>query len=142
MSVQIIHTQAQAQAELERQRAVQRAYYAQRKERMQNDPEYREQQQTAQRANNAQRQQRMQNDLGYCEQVLQSQKTKRDQKRKAMEDDPLHANARKEADRIAEFRRVAREAQQVLDAQEQEDMIEKVHQRYVFSYTISHINTL
>ena len=115
MSVRIIHTQAQAQAELERQRAVQRAYYAQRKERMQNDPEYRERQQTA---NNAQQQQRMQNDPGYREQVLQSQKTKRDQKRKAMEDDPLHANARKEADRIAEFRRVAREAQQVLDAQE------------------------
>ena len=43
MSVRHIHTQAQAQVELERQRAAQRASYIRWKETMLNDPEYREQ---------------------------------------------------------------------------------------------------
>ena len=43
MSVRHIHTQAQALAELERQRAAQRASYIRWKETMLNDPEYHEQ---------------------------------------------------------------------------------------------------
>ena len=74
MSVRHIDMQAQALAELERERAARRASYARRKERMLNDPEYREQ-------------------------VLQSRKLGRDKKRQAIEDDPLHVDARKDADR-------------------------------------------
>ena len=105
MSVRIIHTQAQAQAELERLRDAQRLSNARRKERTQNDPEYREK-------------------------LLQSRKTVREQKRKAFEADPLQADARKDADRMAKVRRVARETQEALDAQERENMIEKIRQRY------------
>ena len=93
MSVRIIHTREQAQAEIERQRAIWRTERLRRKERMQNDPEYRER-------------------------LLQSWKTKRDQKRKAVEEDPLHVDARKDADRMAEVRRVGRESQNDLDVQE------------------------
>ncbi len=110
-SVRIIHTQADAQAELERQRAVKRASYARRKERMMNDAEYREQE-------------------------LQRWKIQRDQKRKTIEDDPLHINARNDADRMTKVRRMARETQNTLDAQERENMIEKVRQRYS-SYNFS-----
>ena len=76
MFTRIIHTQAQAQAEREWLRAVQKADDARRKERMQNDSEYREQ-------------------------LLQRRKTKQEQKRKALEEDLLHADARKDADRMA-----------------------------------------
>ena len=110
-SVWIIHTQADAQAELERQRAVKRASYARRKERMMNDAEYREQE-------------------------LQRWKIQRDQKRKTIEDDPLHINARNDADRMTKVRRMARETQNTLDAQERENMIEKIRQRYS-SYNFS-----
>ena len=79
----------------------------------------------------------MQNDPEYREQVLQSRKTEREQKRKALEEDPLHPDARKDADRMAKVRRVARETQEALDVQEREEMIEKVHQRY-FSYNFSY----
>jgi hypothetical protein len=82
-----------AQAELERRQAAQKATYALQRERMQNDPEYREQQ-------------------------LQSRKTAREQKRKALEEDPLHIDVRKDADRMAKVRRVAREIQDALNAQE------------------------
>ena len=115
MSVRHIHTQAQAQAELERQRATQRATYARRRERMLNDAEYREQE-------------------------LQRYKIKRDQKRKTIEEDPFHVDARNDADRMAKVRKMARDTQNALDAQERENMIEKVRQRYVFSLTISHVN--
>ena len=84
MSVRYIHTPAQAQAELERQRAAKKVSYNRRKERMLNDEEYREQQ-------------------------LHKWKTKRDQKRKAIEEDPLHVNKRQDADRMAKVRRVVRE---------------------------------
>src|SRR5436190_8180543 len=110
-SVRIIHTQADAQAELERQRAVKRVSYARRKERMMNDAEYREQE-------------------------LQRWKIQRDQKCKTIEDDPLHINARNDADRMTKVRRMARETQTTLDAQERENMIEKVRQRYS-SYNFS-----
>ena len=116
MFTRIIHTQAQAQAELERLRAVQRANDAQRKKRMQNDSKYREQ-------------------------LLQRRKTKREQKRKALEEDLLHADARKDADRMAKVRRVAKETQETLNVQKREEMIEKVCQRYN-SYNFSNFNTL
>jgi len=93
MSVQHIHTQAQALVELERQRAARRASYARRKERTLNDPEYRKQ-------------------------VLQSRKISRDKKRQAIEDDPLHVDVRKDADRKAKVRRVARETQDILNTQD------------------------
>ena len=117
MSVRYIHTPAQAQAELERQRAAKKASYNRRKERMLNDEEYREQQ-------------------------LHKWKTKRDQKRKAIEEDPLHVNKRQDADRMAKVRRAVRETQNALDAQDREEMIEKVRQRYIFSHTIAYIENL
>ena len=48
----------------------------------------------------------------------QTQKTIRNKKRKAIEDDPLHADIRKDADRMARVRRMARETQNTLDIQE------------------------
>jgi len=108
MSVRHIHTQAQALAELEQERAARRASYARRKERMLNDPEYREQ-------------------------VLQSRKLGRDKKRQAIEDDPLHVDARKDADRKVKVRRVAREIQETNNALQRQEMLEAVRQRY-FSY--------
>ena len=105
MAVRIIHTQAQAQAELDRLRAAQKASDTRRKERMLNDPI-------------------------YCEEVLQRRQTSRDQKRKAIENDPHHLDARKDADRKAKARKIARESQEAMDTLEWEEMIEKVHQRY------------
>ena len=40
VAVRYIHTQAQAQAEIERKRAIDKAQYARRKQRMREDPEY------------------------------------------------------------------------------------------------------
>jgi|SRR5271167_1118535 len=110
MSVRYIHTQEQARAELELQAARKKVSDARRKERMQNDPEYRDK-------------------------LLQSRKTKRQQKRKALEEDPLHADARNDADRMARARRVARDTQEVQDAQEREE------RKFVrgISHTISYI---
>jgi hypothetical protein len=72
------------------------------------------------------------NDPEYREQLLQNRKMVREQKRMAFED-PLHSDVRKDADRMAKVRRVATEAQ---DAQDREDMLEGVHQRY-FLYNSS-----
>jgi hypothetical protein len=72
----------------------------------------------------------MQNDPEYHEQLLESRKTIRERKQKALEEDPLHANARTDADRMAKARRVARDTQEVQDAEEREEMIERVRQRY------------
>src|SRR5438876_82337 len=116
ISVRQIHTQEQAQAEIHRLRTINKARYLQRKERILNDVEYREQQ-------------------------LQSRKAARDRKHKTIEDNPLHIDARKEADRLAKFRRVIKEAEETRNAQEREEMIEKVHQRY-FSSQFFLSNTL
>jgi hypothetical protein len=113
MSARIIHTQAQAQAELDRLRAAKKASDARRKERMLNDPLYREE-------------------------VLLRRKTERDQKCKAIENDPHHLDARKDTDRKAKARKIARESQEAMDTLEREEMIEKVHQRY-FSYRLSEL---
>src|SRR5437667_8301126 len=75
----------------------------------------------------------MLNDTEYRDQQLQSRKAARDRKRKTIEDNPLHIDARKEADRLAKFRRVIKEADETRNAQEREEMIEKVHQRYFSS---------
>ena len=48
----------------------------------------------------------------------QTQKTIQNKKRKAIEDDPLHADIRKDVDRMARVRRMARETQNMLDIQE------------------------
>ena len=93
ISVRHIHTQEQAQAEIHRPQIINRARYLRRKERMLNDAKYREQQ-------------------------LQSRKAARDRKRKTIEDNPLHVDARKEADRMAKFRRVMKEAEEARNAQE------------------------
>ena len=76
------------------------------------------------------------NDPVYREEVLLRRKTERDQKRKDIENDPLHSDARKNADRMIKVRRVAREIQETENVQEQENMIEKVRQRYS-SYNFS-----
>ena len=77
-----------------------------------------EQHRAAHRASDARRKERMQNDPEYHEQLLQSRKTVREQKRKALEEDSLHTDARKDADRMVKVRRVAREIQEALDAQD------------------------
>jgi len=141
MSVRHIHTQAQALAELERERAVWRASYARRKERKLNGPPAeaqaeRERQRAAQRASYIRRKENMLNDPEYREQLLQSRKIGRDKKRQAIEDDPLHVDARKDADRKAKVRRMAREVQETNNALERQEMIEAVLQRY-FSYNSS-----
>ena len=132
----LIHTQAQAQAELERQRAVRKASETRQKERMRNDPVYCEQVLAARKANESQRKQRILNDPAYRQEALLSRKTKRDQKRKAIDNDPLHLDARKDADRMAKVRKIAREKLEAMNALEREEMIEKVNQRY-FSYSSS-----
>ena len=147
MSIRHIHTQAQAQAELGRQRAAQRASYTRRKERMLNSTPAQAQaelqrQRAVRTASCAQWKERMLNDAEYREQELQRWKAKRDQKRKAIEEDPLHVNKRQDADRMAKVRRVVRETQNALDAQDREGMIEKVRQRYIFSHTIAYIENL
>jgi len=78
--------QAQVQVELKRQRAAQKASYTRHKERMLNDPV-------------------------YHEEVLQRCKTERHQKRKEIENDPLHSDARKDADRMTKVKEIARESQ-------------------------------
>jgi len=69
----------------------------------------------------------MPNDPVYREEVLLHHKTERDQKRKEIENDPLHSDARKNADRMIKVRRMAREIQETENAQERQNMIEKVH---------------
>ena len=145
MSVRHIHMQAQALAELERERAARRASYARRKKRTLNGTPAqaqaeRERQRAARRVTHIRRKQRFLNDEQYREQELQRRKMGRDQKRKALEEDPLHVDTRKDADRMVKVRRLATETQDVLNTQDREEMIEKVRQRYVFSLTISHIN--
>jgi hypothetical protein len=80
----------------------------------------------------------MVNDTEYRDKVLEEHKITRDQKRKALENDSLDVNARNNANTMVKVRRVAREAQEVLDAQEREGMIEQVHQRYISSYNFSY----
>ena len=114
MSVRHIHTQAQARAELERQRAAQTVTYARRKERMLNDTQPHtelERRRASQRMNYARRKERMLNDAEYREQELQRYKIKRDRKRNAIEEDPSPVNARNDADRMAKVRKIARETQ-------------------------------
>ena len=127
-------TPAEAQAELERERAAQRASYARRKERRLNGPPAEaqaelERQRAAQKASRIRRKERILNDEQYRDQELQRRKIGRDQKRKALEEDPLHVDARKDADRMVKVRRLATETQDVLNTQDREEMIEKVHQR-------------
>jgi len=96
-AVHYIHTQAQAQAEIEHMRAINRTKYAHRQQCMREDPEYEAQLRSTH---------------------SQTQKTIRNKKRKAIEDNPLHADIRKDADRMARVRRMARETQNTLDIQE------------------------
>ena len=141
MSVRHIHTQAQALAELERERAARKASYARRKERTLNGTPAEaqaelERQRVAQRATYIRRKETMLNDLEYRDQVLQNRKIGRDKKRQAIEDDPLHVDARKDADRKVKVRRVAREIQETNNALQRQEMLEAVRQRY-FSYKSS-----
>ena len=141
MSVRHIHTQAQAQAELERVRAANRANYARRKERILNGTQGQaqaelERQRATQRANYAQRKERMLNNAEYREQELQRWKIKRDQKRKEIEEDPFMSMQERmliEWPKLEEWLERHRRSENI---QEREDMIEKVRQRY-YSYNFS-----
>ena len=115
MSIRHIHTQPQALAELALERAARRPSYARRKERTLNgtpaqaQPE-RERQRAARRVTDIRWKETMLNDPEYRKQVLQSRKISRDKKRQAIEDDPLHVDARKDADRKAKVSKVCRES--------------------------------
>ena len=120
MSVRHIHTQAQAQAELERQRAIKRASYIRRRQRRLNDTQPRpqaelQQNRAAKRASYARRKQRMLNDAEYHERELQKRKVKRNRKRTMIEE---AVDARNDADRMAKVRKIARETQNTQDIQE------------------------
>ena len=86
-AVRHIHTQAQAQAEIERMRAINRTLYACRQQCMREDPQYK----ARHRATDS-----------------QVQKTIRNKKQKAIEDDPFHAHVRKDVDRMAKTRQAMR----------------------------------
>ena len=101
LTVRYIHSQADAQAELDRLKTRRKELNAKRKERLCTDPEYREREE--------------------------------EKKRRRIENDPLRLNARKHADTVARLRRLAKEAQEALSAQERGDMIEKVQLRYFLS---------
>ena len=78
---------------------------------MQNDPDIvndSENIRAAHRASDARRKERMRNDPNIMSNSYRDGK-QRDQKRKAIEEDPLHSDARKDADRMVKVRRVARE---------------------------------
>ena len=109
VAVRYIHTQALAQAAIERKWAIDRAQYARRKQRTREDPEYESQVRAAH---------------------SQTQKTGRSKKRKAIEEDPLHLHARKDADRMANTRQAMREKQLADCVQERADLLDKVHKRY------------
>jgi hypothetical protein len=86
MCVRYIHTQAQALAELERERAARRASYARRKERTLNGTPAqaqteRERHRAVQKNSHAQRKETMLNDPEYRKQVLHGRKISRDKKR-------------------------------------------------------------
>ena len=83
-----IHIQIHAQAEIERMRVINRANYAHRKQRMREDMEY-----------------SARHHVAHSE----AQKIFHNKKRIAIEDDPLHVNIRKNVDRMARVRRMARE---------------------------------
>ena len=110
-AVRYIHTQVQAQIEIERMRAINRANYAHRKQSMREDPEYNARPRAAQ---------------------SEAQKTFHNKKRTTIEDDSLHDDIRKNANRMTRVRRMARETQNILDTQERENMIEKLRQRYMY----------
>jgi hypothetical protein len=112
MSVIHIHTQEQAQAELDRQRDMRKARAILRQQRMQEDSEYAQQVRTKE---------------------SQTCKKYRDKKRKIIKEDPLHVDAGKEATRKAEAREAVRAKQQADHAQERELIVEKVKQRYCSS---------
>ena len=86
LAVRYIHSQADAQAELDRRRTRNKELEAIRKERLLNDPEYREHHE--------------------------------DKKRKRMESDPLRLSPRNHANKMAKIRKLAKEAQDILNAQE------------------------
>ena len=72
----------------------------------------------------------MLNDPQYRKQVLQSRKIRTAKKRQAIEADSLYADATNHADRMAKVRRVAGDTRNAQDARDQEELIDKVRQRY------------
>jgi uncharacterized protein YlaI len=123
-SVRYIHTQAQAQAELDRQKAIRKAQYAIKKQRMQEDINYAQKARIddARRANHS-----------------------RADKRKRIEDDPLHVDTGKDAKRKAASRILARANRETQDNLDREDMANKVRERYAsyfFSLLMFRINEL
>lgn len=78
--VRYIHSQRQAQAQIERMQPINMAKYARRKQRMKEDLPYK----ARLRATD-----------------FQVQETLQNKKRKAIEDDPLDVDVRKDADRMA-----------------------------------------
>ncbi len=105
VAVRYIHTQA----EIECKRAIDKAQYARRKQRMREDPEYESRVRAAH---------------------SQTQKTVRSKKRKAFEDNPLHINTRKNADRMANTRQSMREKELAESIQDHVEFSDKVCKRY------------
>ena len=110
-----IHTQAQAQAELNRQKAMQKARRTARKQRMQEDTEYAQEVRT--------------------KDIERTQKYQA-KKWKIFEDDPLYPDTQKEANRKSEARKVVQAMKNAEYTQEREDMLERVQQRY-YLYILS-----
>jgi hypothetical protein len=73
----------------------------------------------------AARKERLRNDPEYIDRQQQK-------KRKHLEHDRVDVNAKKHAEMRSKTRKVAKEMQDTLSAQEREDMIEKVELRYSF----------
>ena len=107
-SVRYIHTQAQAQAELDRQKAIRKAQYTAKKQRMQEDANY------AQKVR-----------IDDAQWANQS----RADKRKRIEDDPFHVDAGKDAKRKAASRILARANREAQDNLDREEMANKIWER-------------
>src|SRR5438046_4766194 len=105
--VRYIHTQAQAQAEIDRQKAMERARRAARKQRMKEDPEYAQEVRTRE---------------------IEKKQKCRAKKRKIIEDDRLHPDAQKEVNRKSEARKVVQATKNAEYAQKREDMLKRVQQ--------------
>src|SRR4030095_6897542 len=108
-------TQAQAQAEIERQRAMLMARICRRNQRMNDDPEYRRQFNLAK---------------------LKKQMQKRNNKRNMIESDSHRHDVEKDADRMAKVRKIMREKQTGDYTQDRQDLADKVRLRYC-SYVVN-----
>ena len=108
--VRYIHTQEQAQAELVRLDVLDKAYRDRRKQRLLNNPQFAQQdrEMRSQRTRNNRNKKRNLSDSENSWQVIHEMNSARQ----------------------AKSRKIAKDKQFIQDVQEQQDMIEKVQQRY------------